>query len=151
MKLNELIELNGKEYKVELNRESIIRIEQYSNISKLTNKLQEETLKDKSNIDISDDEDPFAETIDENKINELAKEKEEALKKLYSRAFWIWLYPQEKLSLKEVEEILEPYYSDDEKGDADYLANKYAEFMEKSVEIRQQYIEEQKNLKALAK
>jgi hypothetical protein len=66
-----------------------------------------------------------------------------------SRAFWIWLYPQEKLSISQVEEILSPYYEDEEK--AQELTKIYMDLTEKSVDIRQKYLEERKNLKALAK
>ena len=149
MKLNEVIELNGKEYTVELNRESLVRIEQYTNIEKTSKKFKESSLKDKSEIELSDDENPFADTIDEEKLEKEAKEKEELIKKSVSRAFWIWLYPVEKLSISEVNEILEPYFEDEEKGE--YIAEKYQYFYIKSSEIRQEYLNEAKNLKAQAK
>lgn len=149
MKLNELIELNGKEYKVELNRESIVRIEQYINMEEVSAIMSKQVFEDKSKAEISDDEDPFSTAIEDEEIEKLAQEKVKAITKVYTRAFWIWLYPQEKLSLKEVAEILKPYLEDESK--AQYIAEKYQYLSEKSVEIRQQYIEEQKNLKALAK
>lgn len=149
MKLNELIELNGKEYKVELNRESIVRIEQYINMEEVSAIMSKQVFEDKSKVEISDDEDPFSTAIEDEEIEKLAQEKVKAITKVYTRAFWIWLYPQEKLSLKEVAEILKPYLEDESK--AQYIAEKYQYLSEKSVEIRQKYIEEQKNLKALAK
>ena len=60
MKLNEIIELNGKEYTVELNRESILKIDQYTNVKKANEKIHETVLTDKSEIELKDDEDPFA-------------------------------------------------------------------------------------------
>ena len=149
MKLNELIELNGKEYKVELNRESIVRIEQYINMEEVSAIMSKQVFEDKSKVEISDDEDPFSTVIEDEEIEKLVQEKAKAITKVYTRAFWIWLYPQEKLSLKEVAEILKPYLEDESK--AQYIAEKYQYLSEKSVEIRQKYIEEQKNLKALAK
>lgn len=150
MKLNETIELNGKEYTVELNRESILRIEQYTNLKDAQESLSKPLMSDKSKEDIKDNEDPFAEKIDEDTIEEKSKEKAKTLEKIFTRAFWIWLYPNEKLSYNEVCDILKPYLSEDETK-AEYIALKYQEFIEKSVEIRKQHLEEQKNLKALAK
>lgn len=149
MKLNEVIELNGKEYTVELNRESILKIDQYTNTKKTADEMYKTVIKDKSEIDLKDDEDPFAEEIPEDKLEEEAREKEKLIKKVLTRAFWIWLYPQEKLSISEVEKILEPYFEDEEK--AEKISAIYEDLSKKSVDIREQYLEERKNLKALAK
>ncbi len=149
MKLNEIIELNGKEYTVELNRESILRIEQYTNLKQSEQEISKPIYEDKSNMEISDDENPFANEISEDEIEKTAEDKEQLVKKIMSRAFWIWLYPQEKLSISQVEEILKPYYDSDEK--AEELSNMYVDLSQKSVDIRQKYLEEGKNLKALAK
>lgn len=149
MKLNEIIELNGKEYTVELNRESILKIDQYTNVKKASEKFNENILVDKSEIELKDDENPFAEEISEEKLEKDAEEKENLIKKMLTRAFWIWLYPQEKLSISQVEEILEPYFEDDKK--AKEISEIYEDLSKKSVDIRQQYLDERKNLKALAK
>ena len=149
MKLNEIIELNGKEYTVELNRESILRIEQYTNLKNASKKITNSLIEDKSEKDISDSEDPFAEEIPEEKLESETKEKEETIKKVMTRAFWIWLYPQEKLTISQVEEILSPYFEDDEK--ANKLTDIYLDLSDKSVDIRKKYLDERKNLKALAK
>ncbi len=149
MKLNETIELNGKEYTVELNRESALRIEQYTKIKNAAEIMSKEVYQDKSSSEILENEDPFASVIDEDEIEKLNQQKEDYLKELFIRAFWIWLYPVEKLNINQVKEILQSYFEDDEK--AMYLAEKYQYFSEKSVEVRREYLEEQKNLRALAK
>ena len=149
MKLNEIIELNGKEYTVELNRESILRIEQYTNLKQSEQEISKPIYEDKSNMEISDDENPFANEISEDEIEKTAEDKEQLVKKIMSRAFWIWLYPQEKLSISQVEEILKPYYDSDEK--AEELSNLYLDLSKKSMDIREKFLEERKNLKALAK
>lgn len=149
MKLNEVIELNGKEYTVELNRESILRIEQYTNLKQSGEKINKPVFEDKSNQEIGDNENPFAEEISEDEIEKTAEDKEELVKKVMSRAFWIWLYPKEKLSISQVEEILKPYYESEDK--AEELSKIYMDLSQKSVDIRQKYLEERKNLKALAK
>ena len=148
MKLNEIIELNGKEYTVELNRESIVKIEQYVKIQDTVEKIQKPIYEDKSEMEIADDENPFAESINEDEVEKINEEREQALKKMYTRAFWIWLYPEEKLSYNSVKELLEPYMQDEKK--AEYLAKKYEDFTIKSTDLRKQYLEERKNLKALA-
>lgn len=149
MKLNEVIELNGKEYTVELNRESILKIEQYTNLRQSSQEINKTVFEDKSKKEISDDENPFAEEISEDELEKSATSKEELIKKVMTRAFWIWLYPQEKLSISQVEEILNPYYDSEEK--AKELSDIYMQLTEKSVDIRQKYLDERKNLKALAK
>lgn len=149
MKLNEIIELNGKEYTAELNRESILRIEQYTNLKQSSEEINKPALEDKSQKEISNDENPFAEEISEDALEKSATEKEETVKKVMTRAFWIWLYPQEKLSISQVEEILNPYYDSEEK--AKELSDIYMDLTKKSIDIRQKYLEERKNLKALAK
>jgi len=149
MKLNEIIKLNGKEYTVELNRESILRIEQYTNLTKSSEEIQKSIFEDKSNKEVADDENPFADEISEDELENNAKSKEDTIKKVYVRAFWIWLYPKEKLSISKVEEILNPYFEDDEK--AQELSNMYLDLSKKSVDIRDKFLEERKNLKALAK
>lgn len=149
MKLNEIIELNGKEYTVELNRESILRIEQYTSLKDASAEISKPVIKDKSKEEISDEENPFAEEISEDELEKEAEDKSKTIKKVMSRAFWIWLYPQEKLSISQVEEILSPYYENEEK--AEELTKIYMDLTEKSVDIRQKYLEERKNLKALAK
>lgn len=153
MKLNEVIELNGKEYTVELNRESVIRIEQYTNMQDAISKIAKVGYRDKSQMEISEEENPFEEIIDEQEIEKINNERVEALKKVYTKAFWIWLYPVEKLNIKQVEELLIPYFEDDSEDGkkANYITEKYKEFTEKSMEIRRKYLEEQKNLKALTK
>ena len=148
MKLNEIIELNGKEYTVELNRESIVKIEQYVKIQDTVEKIQKPIYEDKSEMEIADDENPFAEPINEDEVEKINEEREQALRKMYTRAFWIWLYPVEKLSYNSVKELLEPYMQDEKK--AEYLAKKYEDFTIKSTDLRKQYLEERKNLKALA-
>lgn len=148
MKLNEVIELNGKEYTVELNRESIVKIEQYVKLQDTIEKIQKPIYEDKSEKEIADDENPFADEIDEDEFERLSVERENALVKMYTRAFWIWLYPVEKLSYNQVIELLKPYLQDEEK--AQYLADKYQDFTIKSTDLRKKYIEERKNLKALA-
>lgn len=149
MKLNEIIELNGKEYTVELNRESILRIEQYTNLKQSSQEINKPVIEDKSQKEISADENPFADEISEDELEKSNDEKEETVKKVMTRAFWIWLYPQEKLSISQVEEILNPYYESEQK--AQELSDIYMDLTKKSIDIRQKYLEERKNLKALAK
>lgn len=149
MKLHEIIELNGKEYTVELNRESIVRLQQYTNMEEAQKKIQSTPITDKTNSEIVDGENPFAEVIDDEEISKMVEEKEQVIKNVICRAFWIWLYPVEKLDFSKVKEILEPYLTDEDK--ATYISEKYTEFTNKSVEIRENYLKELKNLKAQTK
>ena len=80
-------------------------------------------------------------------MQEKAQEKIEALNKMITRAFWIWLYPNHKLNINQVKELLQPYLEDDGEKFS-FINQKYAEYLELSTEISDKYIEEQKNLKA---
>ena len=151
MKLNEVIELNGKEYTVELNRESILRINQYVNFNAISKKYKNTGVEDKSEMEISENENPFEQTIDEEQLEKDELDNFLLMKKTITRAFWIWLYPVEKLSYTDVEKILKPYFEDATDENANYIVDKYEELTNKSVEIRQNYLEEVKNLKAQVK
>ena len=99
MKLNEVILLNGKEYTVELNRDSVVKINQYINMNKALEIVNNPLYEDKSEIEISDNENPFADIKSDEELIKLDEERDKALRKVYTRAFWIWLYPNEKMSL----------------------------------------------------
>ena len=146
MKRNEIIELNGVEYTLELNRESVVRIEKYTNLQKTYKEISKPIFEYKEEIE--ENENPFEEEIKLDEMQEEADKKLALLKDLYAKAFWIWLYPNHKLNINEVKKILEPYFEDDEKIEA--LSELYGKFMQLSTEISQKYIEEQKNLKAQA-
>lgn len=146
MKKNEIIELNGKEYTLELNRDSFLQIDKICNIQKSMEIVQRGLYEYVDEID--DNYNPLENAIDEEKIQEEVKLKEETLHKIIERAFFIWLYPNHKLTISEVKEILKPYFEDEEK--ANFIGEKYGEYIQKCVEIRETYNEEQKNLKALA-
>ncbi len=146
MKRNEIIELNGVEYTLELNRESVVRIEKYTNLQKTYKEISKPIFEYKEEIE--ENENPFEEEIKLDEMQEEADKKLALLKDLYAKAFWIWLYPNHKLNINEVKKILEPYFEDDAKIEA--LSELYGKFMQLSTEISQKYIEEQKNLKAQA-
>lgn len=146
MKKNEIIELNGIEYTLELNRDSFLKIDQYSNIQKsmeIINKDLYEYIDE-----INDDIDPFANTISDEEIQKNMQEKIDTLHKVIERAFWIWLYPNHKLPISEVKAILQPCYDDEDKFK--FICEKYGECIQKCVELRESYVEEQKNLRAQA-
>lgn len=146
MKKNEIIELNGKEYTLELNRDSFLQIDKICNIQKSMEIVQKSLYEYVDEID--DNYNPFENPIDEEKIKEEVKLKEDTLHKIIERAFFIWLYPNHKLTITEVKNLLKPYFEDEEK--ANFIGEKYGEYIQKCVEIRETYNEEQKNLEALA-
>lgn len=143
----ELIELNGKEYTATLNRESYIRIDKYTNMQ---NSFQTITSNLYEYVDeIEDGINPFVDDLDIEKLDEELEKREEILKEMYVRAFWIWLYPVHKLDKSEVKEILNSYINGTDE-DFDFISKKYSEFLKKSIEIRDKYNQERKNLKAQA-
>lgn len=149
MKKNEIIELNGEEYTLELNRDSIIQIDKLCDINKTMNIINRDFYTYIDEEEISDDFDPTKMfDISDEKIQEEVELKDKAIHKIMERSFYLWLYPNHKLTFKQVQELLKPYLENEEK--ASWLGDKLIEYIEKSKDIRDTYIEEQKNLKALA-
>ena len=148
MKKNEIIELNGKEYTLELNRDSFIQIDRLCNIQKSMNIIQKDLYKYMDEQELDDDFDLDSVNISEEELEKEVQLKEKTLHLIIERAFLIWLYPNHKLKPSEVKEILNPYFQDEEK--AKWIGEQYGKFLQECVEIRETYNEERKNLKAQA-
>lgn len=141
----EIVELNGKEYEIVLNRDSFSRIDRVCNINKtmyLGNKPSYEYLNE-----ISDDYNPM-EDISMEKILDQEQERLEALKKLISMTFFILLYPKNQLKPSEVQKLIEPYFETEEKMNK--ISTKVGELLQKCVEMKDDALKEfeEKNLKA---
>ena len=101
----ELIEIDGKEYELFLNRKGIVAYEKYvkdevTQIQDIPNKYQE-VVKDLENVEIKDDTNPF-ENIE---MYEEVINKDDIYTKMYIKLYWIMLYTNYQLSLKNVEEL----------------------------------------------
>lgn len=148
MKRNEIIELNGVEYTLELNRESFLQVDKLCNIEKSMNFLKKDLYDYLDEEELTDNFDLSKLDIDEDNLEKVAEEKEKKLKDIIERAFLIWLNPNHHLNISQVREILKPYFEDDEKYE--WLGEKYGKYLQECVEIREQYNTERKNLKAQA-
>lgn len=144
MKRNEVIMLNGVEYTLELNRDSFIQIDKICNIEKSMNLLHKNLYNYVDEID--DNYNPFEDLVTDEELDKEIEEKNVALHKLVERSFFIWLYPNHKLTISQVKELIDPYLDDDEK--ASWIGEQLGKFLEECVSIRQEYNEERKNLKA---
>lgn len=144
MKRNEIILLNGEEYTLELNRDSFLKLDQYTNFQKSNETINKNLYEYVDEIE--DNEDPFANTITDEELDKAIEEKENTLKRMVVRAFWIWLYPNHKLKLSEVERLLKDKFEDSEKYEE--LVNLYSRLLKDCVEIKENYENERKNLKA---
>lgn len=113
MKRTKTISLNEKEYTLELNRESFIQIDKICNIRRLMAQLQKQPYEYVDEID--DDYNPLENTPTIEDIEKDVEEKAINTKKLYENSFFIWLYPNHKLKISEVREILKPYFEDNDK------------------------------------
>ena len=152
MKKNEIIELNGNEYTLELNRDSFIKIDKLCNISKSLEIINRNFYEYMDEVELSDDYNPLEDTsmqdINEDYLENEVKLKEATLHRLIERSMYLWLYPNHKLSITQVKELLEPYFEDEEK--AEWLGNKVGQLLQECREVRETYVNEQKNLQALA-
>ena len=68
--------------------------------------------------------------------------------RLIERSMFLWLYPNHKLTITEVKELVRPYLEDSNK--AEWLSEKIGGYLQECVELRETYSQEQKNLEALA-
>jgi hypothetical protein len=148
MKRNEIIELNGVEYTLELNRESFIQIDKLCNIDKSMKMITKGLYDYLDDEELTDDFDLSKLNVDEDKIQEEVEAKEKKIKDIMERAFLIWLNPNHHLNISQVREILKPYFDDEEKFG--WLGEKYGKYLQECVEIREEYNQERKNLKAQA-
>lgn len=144
MKRNEIIELNGVEYTLELNRDSFIQIDKICNIAKSMQIINRPLYDYVEEID--DNYNPFDNQISDEELEKEIELKDETLRNLVEKAFFIWLYPNHKLTISQVKEIMKPYIEDEEK--ANYIGGKLGELLENCVSIRESYNEERKNLLA---
>ncbi len=144
MKKNEIIELNGKEYTLELNRDSFLQIDKICNVQKSMEILNRGVYDYVDEID--DNYNPFENTVSDEEIEKEADLKEKTLYKIVERSFFIWLYPNHKLTITQVKELLKPYLEDEEK--AEWIGEKLGQYLQECVEIRESYNQERKNLKA---
>lgn len=148
MKKNEIIELNGVEYTLELNRDSFLQIDQLCNIQKSAKIIDRGLYEYMDEEELSDDFDINKLSANEEALKKEIELKEKTLYKIIERAFLIWLNPHHHLKPSEVKEILKPYFEDEEKGK--WIGEKYGQYLQECIKIRESYNEEQKNLKALA-
>ena len=144
MKKNEIIELNGVEYTLELNRDSFLQIDKICNVQKSLEIIQKDLYEYVDEID--DNYNPLENNVTEEDLDKAVAEKEEILHKIVERAFFIWLYPKHKLTITQVKEILKPYLEDEKK--VQFISEKLGQYLQECVEIREEYNQERKNLKA---
>lgn len=148
MKKNEIIELNGQEYTLELNRDSFLQIDQLCNIEKTFKLLDRDFYQYYDEVELTDDFDLEKLKLNEEKLEQELEEREKVLFRSIERSFLIWLYPNHKLTPSQVKEILKPYFEDEEK--ADWIGKQWGNYINECIDIREAYQEEQKNLRALA-
>lgn len=144
MKKTEIIELNGKEYTVELNRDSFLQIDKICNIQKSMEIINSGLYDYVEEID--DNYNPLENPISDEQLEEKVSLKEKTLYGLIEKSLFILLYPNHKLTISEVKELVKPYLEDETK--AEWLGQKVGDFIQKCVEIRQDYVKERKNLEA---
>lgn len=144
MKRNEIIELNGVEYTLELNRDSFLQIDKICNVQKSMEIIQRGLYDYVDEID--DNYNPFENNVSQEEIDKEVELKEKTLKKIVENSFFIWLYPNYKFPISKVREIVSPYLEDKEKGQ--FIGEKLGQYLQGCIEMKQQEVEERKNLKA---
>ena len=146
MKRNEIIELNGEEYTLELNRDSFLQIDKICNVTKSMQIIYRGLYE--YNEDIDDNYNPLENTPTDEELEKEFELKEKTLNSLSEKAFFVWLYPNHKLPISKVKELIKPYLEDEEK--AKWLGEKLGYYLQECVSIREEYNKERKNLRAQA-
>lgn len=142
----EIIELNGKEYTVTLNRETFVKISQVVDIDECINLLNNGMSLFEHIDNPNDDYDPYAESIDFDAIDGKSEEYAKKMENFFVYGFHILLYPNHHLKISEVKALLDDYLDDEDK--AVKLGKKYGELLGKCIAMKMEYDEERKNLKA---
>ena len=105
----EVIEIDGKEYTLFLNRKGIISWENITKVSKKATELQDKyknvskLLETDEPIDVKNDDNPF-DYVGNEQIDDMEKDNE-MLEDFYIKFYWIALYENHKLSLDKVVEL----------------------------------------------
>lgn len=146
MKKNEIIELNGEEYTLELNRDSFLQIDKICNVQRAFEIINRGLYDYVDEID--DNYDPTKDIPSDEALEKEVELKEKELHKLVENSLFIWLYPNHKLTISQVRELVKPYLEDEEK--ANFIGQKVGEYLKECVNIRESYNQERKNLKAQA-
>lgn len=139
MKRNEIIELNGKEYTLELNRDSFIQIDKICNINQTMAILNTPLYEYVDEID--DNYNPLENMVSDDELENRISTKEKVIRKMLVRSFFIWLYPNHQLTITQVEELLKPYIEDEQKSQ--FIIERLLKYLGECVDIRQ----DEKNLK----
>lgn len=105
----EIIEIDGKEYTLFLNRKGILTWEKITNAihkaEEIDNKYKNlESIGSNEEIEIKDGDNPF-ELADNVKLD--IEEDSEAMLTMYKKLYWIMLYEEHKLDYKVVESLWE--------------------------------------------
>ena len=133
MKRKEIIELNGEEYTLELNRQSFIQIDKICNIQKIYEQLNENLYEYVEDID--DNYNPLQSSPTEEEIKKKVEEKVKLMDKVMERAFFIWMFPNHGFTISKVREILKPYFEDEEKHN--FLEQKFEEYLSLCISIKE--------------
>lgn len=144
MKRTEVIELNGVEYTLELNRDSFLQIDKICDVAKSMQIINRPLYDYVEEID--DNYNPLENIPNEEDFEKEVELKATTLSKIVERAFFIWLYPNHKLNITQVREIVNSYLEDEEK--AEFIGKKLGYYLKECVRIREEYNQERKNLKA---
>lgn len=101
----EIIEIEGKEYTLFLNRKGILTWEKITNAFRKAQEIEEkykdfEQIESKEDIEIKDGDNPFeiAESVTLG-----IEEDNESMLTMYKKLYWIMLYEEHKLDYKDVE------------------------------------------------
>ena len=131
----EIIEIDGKEYTLFINRTGIVNWEKATKLDSTAKEIEQKYKNNDNEVVFDDNFDPFS---SDNNIDE----DEQKLYDAYSKFYWMALYKNHKLTIKEADELF--YKAVDEYG-----INQLAELAQQMIESANTDNTNLKNLKAL--
>lgn len=134
----EVIEVDGKEYTLFINRIGIVNWEKATKLTDLAKTMESKYKDSNEEIVFNDDFDPFSENYDSKEIDE----DEQKLYDVYSKFYWMALYKNHKLSIKKANDLFH-------KAIEEYGIYQLAELAQQMIENANTQSGNLKNLKAL--
>ena len=95
----EIIEIDGKEYTLFMNRQGVVNWEKYTKLGEKSEKYKNKYV-DTKEIELTDDFNPFGD-------NDTLEEDTQEMKDIYSKFYWIALYTNHKFKISEANELFE--------------------------------------------
>lgn len=136
----EIVEIDGKEYTLFLNRKGVVNWEnktQFVGKMRTAEKITNE-LVSKMDIELKDDTNPFEMYDNFNEEDELSQKEVNEIIEMYAILYWVMLYTHHKFSPKEAREVFDKAIEEYGKNQIVELGNMMIEKVNKDISPKKQ-------------